>query len=83
MSLSGLMIGLAGVLVPAAVLLGRSGWRRRRRLSRLLAAAVEVEAAVSDGRLPRSTGEALLQHLEGLRKACAGDRKESSGARRP
>ena len=76
------MAGLAGVLGLVAILLGSARWRRRRRLTRLMAAAAEVGAAVSDGRLPRSTGEALLQHLEGLRKACAGGGKESNRAHR-
>jgi len=72
MNLSALMAGLMKVLTMVAVLLGSAWWRRRRRLLRLLASAAEVKAAVLDGRLPQSTGEALLQHLEGLRKACAG-----------
>ena len=72
MNLSELILGFVAVMGLVAVLLGSAWWRRRRRLSRLVAAAAEVEAAVSGGRLPQSTGEALLQHLEGLRRACPG-----------
>jgi hypothetical protein len=44
--------------------------RRRRRLGRLESAETEVAAALDDGRLARQTAEALLQHLEGLRREC-------------
>lgn len=58
---------LAAALATAAVT-GRPflrWWRLQRRLAR---AAAEVAAAMADGRVPRATGEALLQHLEGLRR---------------
>ena len=42
-------------------------WRWRRRL---IQAEGEVAAAMADGRLQRATGEAMLQHLEGLRRQC-------------
>ena len=44
--------------------------RRSRRMGRLKSAEIEVAAALDDGRLTRQTGEALLQHLEGLRREC-------------
>ena len=44
--------------------------RRIRRLRRLDRAQTGVEKAVADGRLAVSTGEALKQHLDGLRRAC-------------
>jgi len=45
-------------------------WLRRRRLEKCEA---DVAAAIADGRLARATGEALLQHLEGVRRECIGD----------
>jgi hypothetical protein len=47
--------------------------RRRRRVRRLEASEASVAKAVVDGRLPRATGEVLLQHLEGLRRVCSGN----------
>lgn len=64
-----------GVLVAAAVcivlLLARPGVRRWRWRRRLHQAENEVAAAMADGRLHQPTGEALLQHLEGLRHQCS------------
>ena len=61
-------------LVAAGAIFGRRRFRRRRQIRRLESAEYEVAAAVDDGRLARQTGEALLQHLEGLRRECsAGD----------
>jgi hypothetical protein len=45
-------------------------------LRRLERAKSEVAEAVEGGRLARATGEALLQHLEGLRRSLAGGRRE-------
>jgi hypothetical protein len=45
--------------------------RRFRRLRRLEKATGEVSRAMADGRLAAATGEALLQHLDGLRRACS------------
>lgn len=42
------------------------------RVRRLEACEASVEKAVADGRLSSATGEALLQHLEGLRRECSG-----------
>lgn len=50
--------------------------QRRRWRRRLADAEREVTAAVSDGRLAPTAGEALLQHLEGLRRACSHRRGE-------
>lgn len=61
------------VVATATALLGPL--RRRRALRQLGSAESEVAEAVADGRLARSTGEALLQHLEGLRRSIAGGRE--------
>jgi hypothetical protein len=49
--------------------------RRFRRLHRLEGAAEAVSRAMADGRLAAGTGEALLQHLDGLRRACSWGRE--------
>jgi hypothetical protein len=60
----GLVIG--GALLGAGrVLLARRRWRRR-----ISEAEREVADAVQDGRMAATTGEAVLQHLEGLRRDC-------------
>lgn len=58
------------VAVVAGLLLLRGLARRFRRLRRLDRAWADVIEAMADGRLAAATGEALLQHLEGLRRAC-------------
>ena len=64
-----------GVLVAAVVcivlVLARPSVRRWRWRRRLIQAEAEVAAAMADGRLQQPTGEALLQHLEGLRRQCS------------
>ena len=64
-----------GVLVAAIVcivlFLARPSVRRWRWRRRLKQAENEVAAAMADGRLQQTTGEALLQHLEGLRHQCS------------
>jgi len=45
--------------------------RRFRRLRRLERATVSVSRAMADGRLSATTGEALLQHIDGLQRACS------------
>jgi len=63
------------VLVAAAAVGGeifRRAIRRHRWTRRLEKAEVGVAAAVADGRMLAVTGEALLQHLEGLRRVCSG-----------
>jgi Flp pilus assembly protein TadB len=64
---------LVAMVVGALVLL----WlvRRFRRLRRLERATVGVSRAMDDGRLTAATGEALLQHLDGLRRACSRGRE--------
>jgi len=62
------------VLVAAAVVGGaivRRGLRRHRRVRRLERAEASVATAVADGRMSTATGQALLQHLEGLRRICS------------
>ena len=49
--------------------------RRFRRFRRLDRATVSVSRAMADGRLAATTGEALLQHLDGLRRACSRGRE--------
>ncbi len=67
------------VLVMAAAVIGLAALRpiaRRWKWRRQLAGSeAEVAAAMADGRLSRATGEALLQHLEGLRRECSRDRE--------
>ena len=58
----------AAVAVGALVFRGLV--RRLRLLRRLERAESVVADAMADGRLATSTGEALLQHLDGLRRAC-------------
>jgi len=61
-------VAAAGVAAAIAVVF----LRRRRRVRRLEDSEAGVAKSVADGRLPRATGEALLQHLEGLRRECSG-----------
>ena len=56
-------LALAGALLCGLV-------RRHRRLRRLDRAEARVAEGMADGRLAAATGEALLQHLDGLRRAC-------------
>jgi hypothetical protein len=66
---------LAGVTVlfvlAAGVFFVRGFVRRFRRLRRIDRAEEKVSEAMADGRLANAVGEALLQHLDGLRRACA------------
>jgi hypothetical protein len=62
-----LAVAFAAALAAAAAA-GRRLLRWRRLQRRLACASAEVAAAMADGRLARATGEALLQHLEGLRR---------------
>jgi hypothetical protein len=69
------VVVLAVVLVVAAAVGGaivRRVIRRYRRIRLLARAEDSVAAAVSDGRMSTATGQALLQHLEGLRRICSG-----------
>ncbi len=49
--------------------------RRFRRIRRLECATVSISRAMADGRLAATTGEALMQHLDGLRRACSRGRE--------
>jgi hypothetical protein len=62
------VIFAAAAMVASAMF--RRAIRRHRRVRRLVRAEATVAAAVSDGRMSTATGQALLQHLEGLRRAC-------------
>jgi len=67
---------VAMVLVAMVVGLAFRWFARRfRRLRRLEGATGAVSRAMADGRLAAGTGEALLQHLDGLRRACSRGRE--------
>jgi len=70
-SMTGAVLAVV-VSASAAVAFAVPLLRRRRRVRRLEDSEASVAKAVADGRLPRSSGEALLQHLEGLRRECSG-----------
>jgi HAMP domain-containing protein len=59
------------VVLAAGIFVFRRLVWRFRRLRRLDRAAESVSEAMADGRLAAAAGEALLQHLDGLRRACA------------
>ena len=65
-----LFVALSSVALVILALVLRGLVRRFRRLRRLERAEVGVAEAMADGRLSATTGEALLQHLDGLRRAC-------------
>ena len=56
----------AGSAVAAVV--GRRVVRRHLWVRRLERSELGVETGVAEGRLAADTGEALMQHLEGLRR---------------
>jgi hypothetical protein len=66
-------IVLVAMVVGALVL--RRLVRRFRRIRRLERATAGVSRAMADGRLSRITGEPLLQHLDGLLRACSRGRE--------
>jgi hypothetical protein len=70
-----MIASLLVALVVAAVDALLGPLRRRRTVRRLERAESEVAEAVEGGRLARPTGEALLQHLEGLRRSIVGGRE--------
>jgi hypothetical protein len=59
------------VVLVAGILILRAFVRRFRRLRRLDRAEERISEAMADGRLATAAGEAVLQHLDGLRRACA------------
>jgi hypothetical protein len=65
-----LLMAIAVAAVVVGALIARGLIRRLRLLRRLDRAEGEVAEAMADGRLATPTGEALLQHLDGLRRAC-------------
>ncbi len=71
MSITGAILAVA-VVAGGAIAFAVPFLRRLRRVRRLEDSEASVAKAVADGRLPRTTGEALLQHLEGLRRECSG-----------
>ena len=66
-----LTIAVVTVAVVAGIVILRGFVRRFRRLRRLERAEERVSEAMADGRLATAAGEAVLQHLDGLRRACA------------
>ncbi len=66
-----LVVAMVMVAMVVGTLILRWFVRRFRRLRRLGRATVGVSRAMDDGRLTAATGEALLQHLDGLRRACS------------
>ena len=70
-----LVVAMVLVAVVVGVLAFHWLVRRFRRLRRLDRATVGVSRAMDDGRLAAATGEALLQHLDGLRRACSRGRE--------
>ncbi|MEJ2581102.1 MAG: hypothetical protein P8127_05595 [Acidobacteriota bacterium] len=67
-----LVAAAASVVIVLVTLILRGVVRRIRLVRRLERAEGRVEEAMADGRLATATGEALLQHLDGLRRACVG-----------
>jgi hypothetical protein len=65
-----LLVAIAVAVVAVGAWIARGMVRRMRLLRRLDRAEVVVAEALADGRLTTLTGEALLQHLDGLRRAC-------------
>lgn len=65
-----LLAAIALVVAGIGALIARGLFRRIRLLRRLDRAEAVVAEAIADGRLATSSGEALLQHLDGLRRAC-------------
>ena len=66
-----LIVALFFVAMVVGIVILRGLVCRFRRLRRLDLAEDKVSEAMADGRLARAAGEALLQHLDGLRRACA------------
>ena len=64
-------LALVVLLVAVAAVVGRRLVRRHRWVRRLERSEFGVEAGVAEGRLAAATGEALMQHLEGLRRECS------------
>jgi len=67
----GLAITAVSIALVAGFFVFRALVRRFRRLRRLGRAEERVSEAMADGRLASAAGEAVLQHLDGLRRACA------------
>ena len=65
-----LIVAILVIAMAVGALVLRGLVRRFRRLRRLDRAQAGVDKAIADGRLAAATGEALMQHLDGLRRAC-------------
>jgi hypothetical protein len=65
-----LLVAVVVVVAVVGALIARGLIKRLRLVRRLDRAEGVVAEAMADGRLATPTGEALLQHLDGLRRAC-------------
>lgn len=65
-----LLVAIALAVIAAGALIARGLFRRIRLVRRLDRAEGVVSEAMADGRLAAPSGEALLQHLDGLRRTC-------------
>ena len=70
-----LVVAIVLVTMVVGALVLRRLVRRFRRIRRLERATAGVARAMADGRLSAITGEALLQHLDGLLRACSRGRE--------
>jgi len=70
-----LVVAIVLVTMVVGALVLRRLVRRFRRIRRLERATAGVTGAMADGRLSAISGEALLQHLDGLLRACSRGRE--------
>ncbi len=74
--MNALVVVVVVALLVAGAAAARKLVRRARRLRSIRQAEGMIDGAVADGRLGTATGEAVLQHLEGLRRSCADDEED-------
>lgn len=72
--MNALLVAVALAVSVVAAVGFRAALRRCKRIRRLRSSEQAVAAALEEGRLSQATGQALLQHLEGLRRECSGER---------
>ncbi|MEE4273644.1 MAG: hypothetical protein V2I67_18360 [Thermoanaerobaculales bacterium] len=71
--MNALLVAVALAVFAVAAVGFRGARRRFKRIRRLRSSEETVAAAMEEGRLSQATGQALLQHLEGLRRECSGE----------